>query len=69
MVLTLMHPPSGNGRFTFADYDDYFEQVAAIQLQTTQPLRLLFETSRGCWWGAKHHCTFLRFERQHDGLS
>ena len=19
---------------------------------------LLFETSRGCWWGAKSHCTF-----------
>ena len=22
------------------------------------PLRLYFESSRGCWWGAKHHCTF-----------
>jgi ribosomal peptide maturation radical SAM protein 1 len=22
------------------------------------PPRLLFETSRGCWWGEKHHCTF-----------
>jgi ribosomal peptide maturation radical SAM protein 1 len=22
------------------------------------PLTLLFETSRGCWWGEKHHCKF-----------
>ncbi|MFZ0228010.1 MAG: RiPP maturation radical SAM C-methyltransferase, partial [Mycobacterium sp.] len=22
------------------------------------PPRVTFETSRGCWWGAKHHCTF-----------
>ncbi len=21
-------------------------------------IELLFETSRGCWWGAKAHCTF-----------
>jgi radical SAM superfamily enzyme YgiQ (UPF0313 family) len=21
-------------------------------------VELLFEASRGCWWGAKHHCTF-----------
>jgi len=22
------------------------------------PISVTFETSRGCWWGAKHHCTF-----------
>lgn len=44
------------------DYDDYFaqraeclsEQDAAALDATTLP----YETSRGCWWGEKHHCTF-----------
>lgn len=38
------------------DYSDFFEQKAALGLSFT-PM-LLFETSRGCWYGAKHHCTF-----------
>ncbi|MCP4966413.1 MAG: RiPP maturation radical SAM protein 1 [bacterium] len=25
--------------------------------------KLLIETSRGCWWGAKHHCTFCGLNR------
>jgi len=25
---------------------------------------LPFETSRGCWWGAKHHCTFCGLNRE-----
>lgn len=43
----------------FPDYDDYFEQRAAsptLISQTTPMLQI--ETARGCWWGAKHHCTF-----------
>jgi ribosomal peptide maturation radical SAM protein 1 len=40
------------------DFDDYVaaleESPAAVEIT---PLMLL-ETSRGCWWGAKHHCTF-----------
>ncbi len=41
------------------DYDDYFEQMDKLlpELQGT-PLWLYYETSRGCWWGAKRHCTF-----------
>lgn len=43
-------------------YDDYFEQLG-IQVQqrklpSTLPKGLPIETSRGCWWGAKKHCTF-----------
>jgi len=51
----------------FPDYDDFFTQwqESAIEKQAQdlglekqlQP-RILFETSRGCWWGEKHHCTF-----------
>ncbi|HTV67936.1 MAG TPA: RiPP maturation radical SAM C-methyltransferase [Rhizobiaceae bacterium] len=37
-------------------FDDFFSAVADRDLP--EPPRLLFETSRGCWWGEKHHCTF-----------
>jgi ribosomal peptide maturation radical SAM protein 1 len=40
-------------------YFEYFERLA----HTTHLVRAIepqipFETSRGCWWGEKHHCTF-----------
>lgn len=40
------------------EFEEYFEQLAAYSdlniLETTIPL----ETSRGCWWGERSHCTF-----------
>jgi ribosomal peptide maturation radical SAM protein 1 len=42
-------------------YDDYFAAMEARQVPATvrgMPLHLLYESARGCWWGAKHHCTF-----------
>jgi ribosomal peptide maturation radical SAM protein 1 len=42
----------------FPDYDDYFEQLRASSLNVDGNIDLPFETSRGCWYGAKHHCTF-----------
>jgi ribosomal peptide maturation radical SAM protein 1 len=42
----------------YPDYDDFFEQWNASQVRKRYSPMLLFETSRGCWWGAKHHCTF-----------
>ena len=39
---------------------EYFEQRSAC-LPHSAPSHstyLTFETSRGCWWGQKHHCTF-----------
>jgi ribosomal peptide maturation radical SAM protein 1 len=41
----------------YPDFDDFFEQCASSQ-EGDFPMRLLFETSRGCWWGQKSHCTF-----------
>ena len=38
------------------DYDDYFRALEASGLDMLPGL--LLETSRGCWWGEKHHCTF-----------
>ena len=40
------------------DYSEFFEQARASSLgETLHPVALI-ETSRGCWWGAKQHCTF-----------
>lgn len=43
------------------DYSDYFARLGrgdlAAVIGEDSPV-LLFETSRGCWWGEKHHCTF-----------
>jgi ribosomal peptide maturation radical SAM protein 1 len=39
-------------------FEAYFAQRSASQAaQQVSPV-LLFEASRGCWWGAKSHCTF-----------
>lgn len=45
-------------RLPFPDYDEYFAQRNSSSISFTTPAGLLFETSRGCWWGEKHHCTF-----------
>jgi ribosomal peptide maturation radical SAM protein 1 len=40
-------------------YEEYFERVAASGVDRRWlPQSLPIETSRGCWWGEKHHCTF-----------
>jgi ribosomal peptide maturation radical SAM protein 1 len=43
------------------DYDDYFSALSRLGpervLGQSRPI-LPFESSRGCWWGEKHHCTF-----------
>ena len=38
------------------DYDDYFRQVEGLELEDIT--RITFESSRGCWWGQKHLCSF-----------
>src|SRR5262245_5082258 len=40
------------------DYHDYFDQLEQSSLGILDQVQVLFETSRGCWWGQKHHCTF-----------
>jgi ribosomal peptide maturation radical SAM protein 1 len=42
----------------FPDYEDFYDQWNASRVGKKHSPILLFETSRGCWWGAKHHCTF-----------
>ena len=47
------------------DYDDYYHLLAELG-DTAQGLDriLLYEGSRGCWWGEKHHCTFCGLNAQ-----
>jgi ribosomal peptide maturation radical SAM protein 1 len=40
------------------DFDDYFRQLEDSKLGRNTAFHVVVETSRGCWWGAKHHCTF-----------
>ncbi|NBE80056.1 RiPP maturation radical SAM protein 1 [Micromonospora sp. NEAU-HG-1] len=41
------------------NYDGFFEQLRAVGLHGLEPdITLPVEFSRGCWWGAKTHCTF-----------
>ena len=40
------------------DYDDYFEQIYSSPIAQYVVTSIPLETSRGCWWGAKQHCTF-----------
>lgn len=43
----------------FPDYNDFFEQIEKHALSVPKNrIQLMFETSRGCWWGEKNHCTF-----------
>ena len=40
------------------DYGDYFNALAESSLAQRIRPALLIESARGCWWGAKSHCTF-----------
>lgn len=40
------------------DYDEYFADLHTAGMDRFVRPGLLMETSRGCWWGQKQHCTF-----------
>lgn len=40
------------------DFDQYFEDLAGSPVEAFLDPMIVFESSRGCWWGQKHHCTF-----------
>jgi ribosomal peptide maturation radical SAM protein 1 len=41
-------------------FDEYFERLARTSFvaEVERDVALVYETARGCWWGAKAHCTF-----------
>ena len=40
------------------DYTDYLKEAHRAEVHKHLRIKLSFESSRGCWWGAKSHCTF-----------
>jgi ribosomal peptide maturation radical SAM protein 1 len=43
------------------EYGEYFDRARALGMLPEVGHRQVwipFESARGCWWGAKHHCTF-----------
>jgi ribosomal peptide maturation radical SAM protein 1 len=48
----------------YPDFDDFFAEFNATGFKGTWQPRLFFETSRGCWWGEKKHCTFCGLNGQ-----
>ncbi len=40
------------------DFTDYFTALSRFEYRHALRPELSIETSRGCWWGQKHHCTF-----------
>lgn len=39
-------------------YDSYFQALEESALKEFIQPKIVVESSRGCWWGQKHHCTF-----------
>ena len=48
------------------DYQEYYDQLRAFlpRLSESGDVWLPYESSRGCWWGVKHHCTFCGLNGQ-----
>ncbi|MBS1042277.1 RiPP maturation radical SAM C-methyltransferase [Gluconobacter cerinus] len=40
------------------DFEEFFSTLRNSTFGHRTEPALTFESSRGCWWGAKHHCTF-----------
>jgi magnesium-protoporphyrin IX monomethyl ester (oxidative) cyclase len=48
-------------RLPSPDFKDYFAQMEVMSFADRVSPGLVMETSRGCWWGVKHPCTFCGF--------
>lgn len=46
------------------DYSDFFREAERVGIANQVRMSLNFESSRGCWWGAKAHCTFCGLNGQ-----
>lgn len=43
---------------TIPNYDDYFQTLQNSKIAAYIESGIPVETSRGCWWGQRQHCTF-----------
>jgi ribosomal peptide maturation radical SAM protein 1 len=57
-TLTAPEPVRAMDSLPIPDYSEYYRRVEASSLKENITPALLIETARGCWWGAKQHCTF-----------
>jgi ribosomal peptide maturation radical SAM protein 1 len=57
-VVTDAPEPVPMAEVPLPDYDDYFELIESLPVGKHFDVTVPFETSRGCWWGEKAHCTF-----------
>jgi ribosomal peptide maturation radical SAM protein 1 len=48
----------------YPDYVDYFEQFDRSRFGRQWSPNVYLETSRGCWWGERMHCTFCGLNSQ-----
>jgi ribosomal peptide maturation radical SAM protein 1 len=39
-------------------FDDYFQDLGRFWKEGDTKVQIPLETSRGCWWGMRNHCTF-----------
>jgi ribosomal peptide maturation radical SAM protein 1 len=46
------------------DHDDFIRDFKSSGAAAELSPQLVMETSRGCWWGQKHHCTFCGLNGQ-----
>ncbi|MFV2104305.1 RiPP maturation radical SAM C-methyltransferase [Micromonospora sp. LOL_024] len=62
VVTTPPEPPMGRlDDLPLPEYAEFFDRAGRLGLLPgggSTVVRLPFESARGCWWGAKHHCTF-----------
>jgi ribosomal peptide maturation radical SAM protein 1 len=49
----------------YPDFDDFFEQREKYAWSIDEDVKLLIETSRGCWWGEISNCTFCSLNGTH----
>lgn len=42
----------------YPDHSDYYQALQSSTALSMVVTETTMETSRGCWWGQKHHCTF-----------
>jgi ribosomal peptide maturation radical SAM protein 1 len=48
----------------YAEYFQHAEDLGILPRVGYRNVALPIETARGCWWGAKHHCTFCGLNRK-----
>ena len=56
--LTDAPKPARMDTLPIPDYSSFFDAYARSTLHGSLEIWMPYETSRGCWWGEKQHCTF-----------